>query len=124
MLVSAGKLDRQITIESKSVTPDPVYGSEVVTWVPLSTVGSPPVAERYWAEVQDVLPSRDEALRNGLVASCNRTRIRIRYRSDIDSSMRITVHGETDVIYQIVGGPAIIAGRKTLIELFCEKYSS
>ncbi len=31
----AGGLSRQITIEKKQVTVDSVYGTELVTWVPL-----------------------------------------------------------------------------------------
>ena len=53
----------------------------------------------------------------------NQTRVRLRYRSDIDSTMRVTVHGDSDVVYQIVGGPAMI-GRKELTELVLERYSS
>jgi head-tail adaptor len=51
----------------------------------------------------------------------------MRYRDDIDSSMRITVHGDdADTVYQIIGGPAQVTaeGRKTMIEVFCERYSS
>jgi hypothetical protein len=38
--------------------------------------------------------------------------------------MRVTLHGDSDVIYQIVGGPADIDGRKSMIEMVLEKYSS
>ncbi len=79
--VQAGKLDRQITIERKSVTSDPNYGTEVITWAPLVVLpGSPPVAERFWAEVQDVMPSRSESVLQGLAVARNQTRIRIRWR--------------------------------------------
>ena len=119
-----GALDREITIKQKSVTQDPVYGTETITWIPLVySAGSPSVAERFWANVQDVLPSRSESVRQGLEVARNQTRIRIRYRNDIDSSMLVTVHGDTDVDYQIVGGPAMI-GRKELLEMVCERYSS
>ena len=123
--VQAGKLDRQITIEQKSVTIDPDYGTEVITWVPLAVLpGSPVVAERFWAEVQDVMPSRSESVLQGLAVARNPTRIRVRWRADITSAMRVIVHGDTDVLYQIVGGPAEIRGRKTMLELVCERYSS
>ena len=123
--VQAGKLDRQITIERKSVTSDPNYGTEVITWAPLSVLpGSPPVAERFWAEVQDVMPSRSESVLQGLAVARNQTRIRMRWRSDVTSAMRVIVHGDADVLYQIVGGPAEIRGRKTMLEMVCERYSS
>lgn len=118
-------MQRQITIEQKSVTQDTDYGSDVVTWVPLVTVsGSPLVAERFWADVQDVLPSRSEAVQQGLTVARNLTRIRLRWRDDITSAMRVTVHGETDTVYQIIGGPAEAGGRKKMLELLCERYSS
>ena len=123
--VSAGTLTRLITVEQKQVVQDANYGSQVVTWVPLAVLpGSPPVAERFWAEVQDALPSRSESVMQGLAVARNQTRIRIRWRSDIDSSMRITVHGDADVVYQIVGGPAEIRGRRRMLEMMCERYSS
>lgn len=118
----AGKLDRQILVEKKSVTQDPTYGTELVAWVPLSTVSGQP--EKYWAEVVDALPSRSEAVTQGLAVARNQVRIRFRYRSDVDSSMRITVYGPPDQAMQIVGGPAMVEGRKELTEVVCEKYSS
>lgn len=121
----AGRLDRQITIESRSIAVDPDTGDETVTWTPLSyEPGSPAVAERYWAEVQDALPSRSEAVTQGLPIARNQTRIRFRWRDDVNSTMRVTVHGDTDRDYQIVGGPAEVSGRKELLEIVCERYSS
>ena len=119
------KLNREITVERKVVTLDTVHGTDVVTWEPLSYLpGSPAVAERYRAEVQDALPSKSEAVTQGLAIARNQSRVRMRWRDDIDSSMRVTVHGDTDVLYQIVGGPAEIGGRKERIEFVIEKYST
>jgi head-tail adaptor len=123
--VAAGTLNRLITVEQKQVVQDADYGAQVVTWVPLALLpGSPPVAEQFYAEVQDVLPSRSLSVQQGLQLDKNQTRIRIRWRNDIDSSMRIIVHGDTDVVYQIVGGPAEIRGRRRLLEMMCERYTS
>lgn len=119
-----GQLNRRITIERKSVTRD-AMGGEAVTWVPIAYApGSPQVAARFAAQVQDVLPSRNESVQQGMAVAINQTRIRMRWRSDIDSTMRITVHGDSDVIYQIVGGPAEIWGRKEGLEMMCEKFSA
>lgn len=121
----AGALDREITIQKKSVTRDPDFGTEIVTWIPLSTVGSPPVAERFRAEVQDALPSRAESVTMGLAVARNQVRIRFRYRDDVDSSMRVLLHGDgADQVLQIVGGPAMVQGRKKLTEIVCERISS
>ena len=123
--MNSGKMDRQITIEQKSVTVDPVYGTELVTWVPLVALpGSPVVAVRFWAEVQDALPSRDERLTQNVAIAAKRTRIRMRWRDDIDSSMRVILHGDSDKTYQIISPPAEIEGRKDRIEFMCEWVSS
>lgn len=119
----AGQLDRQILVEKKVITQDPTYGTELISWAPLSTVSGQP--ERYWAEVQDALPSRAEAVTQGLTVARNQVRVRMRYRDDIDSSMRITVYGDAaNTVLQIVGGPAAIEGRKQFLEMVCERLSS
>lgn len=125
-MTRAGAIDRQITIEKKVVTEDPTYGTEIVTWMPLvrDGVGSPIVAVRFWAQLQDVLPSRSEAVKQGLDLARNQTRLRMRWRGDITSDMRVIEHGDTDVVYQIVAGPAAIEGRKERIEMMLERYSS
>lgn len=122
-----GQLDREITIEKIKYPPDsdPVYGRPIVSWVPLSVLpGSPEIAERFAAQVQDLLPSADEGVKMGLAQSKQQTRIRFRWRDDVDASMRVTVHGDSDVVYQITGGPAAIAGRKRMVEIICAAYSS
>jgi SPP1 family predicted phage head-tail adaptor len=119
----AGELSTQISIEKKSVTTDSTYGTEVIAWVPLVPVGSPAVAQRFWASVIEELPSRSESVRQGLAVARNQVKITTRYRSDVDSSMRITVHRDGDRVFQIVGGPAMI-GRKKFMEFVCERFSS
>ena len=54
------RFNRQISVLRKSTSKD-ARGGEVVEWVPLVALpGSPLLPERWWAEVQDVLPSRAE----------------------------------------------------------------
>lgn len=101
-------------VERKSVTQDPVYGTEVVTWVPLGDA---------WCELQDVMPSRDERVRANIDMSAVRTRIRCRYRSDIDSSMRFIIMRPHRTIWSIIGGPAMV-GNKRDVEFLCERASS
>ena len=118
----AGDFDCQVTIEKRSTTQDAKYGTQVVTWVPLVTSNG--AAVRFWAQVEDEIPSRSESVRQGVAMSANRAVVRIRYRNDIDSSMRVTVHRDTAVLYQIVGGPAQVGGRKLMLEMVCERYST
>jgi head-tail adaptor len=109
---------RQVSIEYKSVEQDATYGTDVITWARLDL-------EPFWADVTDVLPSRSESVQQGLQVARNLTRIRMRWRDDITSAMRVILHGDgTDTVYQIIGGPSEIQGRKKRIELVCEKFSS
>lgn len=121
----AGSLDRQITIEVKQTTIDPTYGTELVSWAPLvAEAGSPTIAVRFWAEVQDALPSRDERLTQNAVISTKRVRVRMRWRDDIDASMRFVLHGDQDRTYQLISETAEVEGRKELIEFMAERTSS
>lgn len=113
--MQAGELDRRCSIEYKSVETDAQYGTEIVTWVRLAQV---------WAQVQDMLPSRSESVRQGLEVARNQVRVRMRYRNDIDSTMRIVAHGGgADAVYAIVAGPAVI-GRREWVEFVCERFTS
>lgn len=123
MTTTAGNLDRYILVEKKSTTQDPDFGTEIVTWVPLAgTVQNP---EWFRAEVLDLMPSRAEGVTLGLTVAKNQTRIRMRYRDDINSSMRVTLLGDSaSMVMQIVGGPSAIEGRKQFLEIVCERFSS
>jgi len=113
--MDVGPLDRRVSFFRKSVTQDATYGTDVVSWVLLSTV---------WANVQDILPSRSEGQVQGVIEIArNPTRVRIRWRADIDSSMVMDIWRPAPVRYQIVGGPSEI-GQKQYLELMCEKLSS
>lgn len=122
-------LNRQITIQRKTVTQESDYGTNQIEWIPLVALpGSPVVGEKFWAEVQDILPSRSDILTGSSSSGINitslKTRIRMRWRDDIDSSMRVVVHGDEEQIYQIIGGPVMVGGRKQVLEILCEKYST
>jgi head-tail adaptor len=94
------------------------------TWVQRKGSKALGVAERFCVQIVDSLPSRSEMQQQQLVVSKNQSVLRMRYRDDIDSSMRILLHGDgEDVIYQIIGGPAMI-GRKEWLEMTIEKYSA
>lgn len=113
--MNAGAMNRKISIEFPVYETEAPYGPRLVRWDPLTTCQ---------AEVQDAMPSRSEAVRQGLAQARNQTRIRIRWRGDVDSTMRIVLHGDTDTVLQIVGGPAEIGGRKGGLEMVCERYST
>lgn len=107
-------LNTRVRIERPIVTVDSVYGGEIVSWALLGLA---------WAEVQDKLPSRDEAMLDVLSISSIRARVRLRYRTDIDASCRFIILRPTEAIWQIIGGPAMV-GNKEAVEFLVEKKSS
>jgi len=113
----AADLNHRVLIERKVVAQDPSYGTETVTWATVATL---------WANVQDVLPSRSEAVNNGLATATSQARVRMRYRTDIDSAMRMTINRPTPVVYQIISGPAELTqyGRHGWIEFMVERSST
>lgn len=113
-MIQVGPLDTRIRIEQRSVTQDTTYGTDVVTWVPLAHV---------WVNKQDVLPSRQQAeqTRQQLQVATQRSRLRMRYRDDVDSAMRCVIGGQ---MWHIVAGPAEIGDRKQYMEIVIEKYST
>lgn len=112
--MNLGALDKRCLIERRGTGQDPIYGTPVNEWEPVTLA---------WCNLQDELPSRSESIKKGLNLAANRTRLRMRYRADLDSSMRVTLYRPTAQIYQIIGGPAEL-GAKDGIELLLERYSA
>jgi head-tail adaptor len=109
-----GPLDKRGRIERKTITKDADYGSPVITWTLVGVA---------WCGVQDMLPSKSDAVANNMAISTGRTRVRMRYRSDITSEMRIVINRPEPTIYQIVAGPAEL-GNKDGIEMMVEKFTT
>lgn len=110
MILAAGALDRRITFQRK-VGDDSFNGAGKEPWQDVATV---------WAQVQDALPSRGERLTEGLTMATRPSRVRIRYRGDITSDMRI-LYGAR--VMEIVSGPAEL-GRREGLELMAADYST
>ena len=114
--MEAGKLRDRITIENRAApVVDPDHGPQPGEWTLF--------ARRIAAEVQDVLPSKDESTQDGVRVASGQTRIRFRYRPGVTAAMRVTVHGQDERVMAIVGGPAIL-GLRDGIEIMCETYST
>jgi SPP1 family predicted phage head-tail adaptor len=107
----ASKLSVRIRIEHKSVTHDPQYGTEAVTWTPFACVR---------AEVKDILPSRAERMAEQIQIARRPARIRIRYLAGITPDMRVIIAGR---VHHIIAGPSML-GRREAIELMVEEHSS
>ena len=112
--MQAGRYETRINIERKTVTADPVYGTETVAWELFAAV---------WANVYDTPPSRSEAVKTGLSVATQQSKVTIRYLAGVDSAMRLVIARPDATAYQIVGGPAMI-GRSRELEFVVEKYSA
>ena len=110
MLLDPGTLDRRIRFERKQRPPGRGNAGQE-TWQPVAAV---------WAQVEDMLPSRGERLSEGMTMASRPARIRIRFRTDITSDMRIIYGART---MQITAGPAELGHREGL-ELMAEDYST
>lgn len=112
-----GQLDRRITIQRpERIDRDDGYGvQETGEWLD--------VFVRLPAQVQDNLPSKSEALQNGLRMADHPARVRIRYLRGITADMRVIVHNEVDDIYQIDSTPAEI-GKREWTEFTIRGYST
>ena len=108
--LSAGSLNRRIRIE-RPVADDSFDGAGAGTWALVAEVSG---------EVQDMLPSRGEKLANGINVAARPARVRMRYRADVDASMRFVMG---DRIMQIISGPAEL-GFRDGIECMVEAYST
>ena len=114
-MVAPFVLDQKVTIERKTKARDPEYGTLVDAWEV--------VADRIWANVQDVLPSRAEKTTNGLQVATQQARLRIRKQHQVDMAMRVTLHNRGDKVMQIIAGPAQLDDRMHN-EFMLEAYSA
>lgn len=96
-MISAGDMDRQITIEKRTTTQS-ASGAETESWTTHATV---------WASKQD--DQGDERTSDGVTSSITTTTWGIRWRSGLNSKdYRIKYNG---LVYDITGQPVEV-GRK------------
>lgn len=124
MLLDPGELDRRIRIE-RPVADDSLDGAGSGGWALVCEIA---------AGVRDMLPSRGERLADGINVAARPARIRIRYRDDVASNMRVLIGRRlrgsdgnaawhTDREAQIVTVPAEF-GRREALEFMIEDYTS
>ena len=97
------RCDEKVTIEHDIGVGEDAYGKKAEDWQPL-------LAD-YWANVQDVLPSRAEVTKNGLGQAVQRTRLRMRKNAAVSMTMRVVLHGRGNQVMQIIAGPAQLDDR-------------
>lgn len=113
--LTAQDLDKVITIEAYRVVGRTASNREIKDWVP--------VASKIRANVQDALPSRGESQPEGISVAQRPTRIRTRFRTDIEPNMRVRLHAAVPRLMKIETWPAEL-GRKDGIEFVAVQYSS
>ena len=109
--MDAGKLDRLITVEAATVTRDSATGSEVKTWTPLGAA--------FWAEVLESTTGNDEGMAAGVATYARPIRVRCRYRSDLNPTMRLNLGSGR--LVQIIG--TAMMGRRDGLELACKEWA-
>ena len=105
----ASRLDRRVTIESKTVTRDD-FGAEVVTWSTFAEV---------WAEVRDV--NSVEKVVDQLRTMTRLTMVTTRYVPGVTTDMRVRVNGDGRLL--AIASLAEV-GRKLGWSMACEQYSA
>ncbi|WP_084581783.1 head-tail adaptor protein [Sphingomonas azotifigens] len=107
------KLNRRVRIE-RPVPDTSLDGAGSGTWA---------LVKEVWAEVQDNLPSRGEKLADGINVAARPARVRIRFRDDVASNMRIVLLRKKvpERVMQIIAGPAVLGNRDGL-EMVVEDY--
>lgn len=111
-IIKAEDLDTLIRLEAQYPVADTVYRTQdEVEWT---------LVEEIWAQVRDVLPSKGEQIDGSIEQARRPARIRMRWRDDIDGSMRVVVDGR---VMQIISGPAMM-GRREGTEIIAEEYST
>lgn len=110
MQIDPGELDTLANIE-RPVADDAFDGAGSGTWASVDT--------DVWIGLRDMLPTRDEKTQSGMTVQSRRARVRMRWRADVDETMRFVVDGRDPL--HIIAGPAVI-GRRQWLEFMVEEY--
>lgn len=114
-MMPAGKFNRLVRVERRVDEVDPEYGTTTTSWAAISPVSR--------ANIQDVLPSKGEAASNGIDISRRPARVRMRWRTDIDATMRLVILDRGNMIMELVTEPAELGNREA-IEFMVTEYSA
>ena len=109
--LTIGDLDRQVTIQQRSVARESTFGAEVVTWSTLATV---------WAKVVEssTAPPVNPGHADRLAAYQRPMKVYIRWRSDVDPTLRLSYEGR---LLQITGTAEL--NRRQWLEMACQEWA-
>jgi head-tail adaptor len=108
--VLAGRLRWVAIIEKPTASRSSATGAEVITWAPLATVR---------VQLMESATATDESLQNGVDTFARPSRVRMRYRSDLDATMRLNLGGGR--LLQIIGTAEL--GYRQGTELACKEWA-
>lgn len=108
--MSAGPLDRRVTIEALSVVRDADTGAEQRSWADVATV---------WAHVRESSTSNAGLSGDAVAAYARPTKVRIRWRDLSRETHRLSIG---DRVLRIIGTAQI--GRRVWLEMACEEWSN
>ncbi|ATQ75086.1 hypothetical protein CR152_11550 [Massilia violaceinigra] len=97
------KCDEKVTVQRRTTVTDPDSGVELDDWIDFLV--------RYWAHVQDTLPSRSESTKNGMHMATQPARMRMQAAAAVNTEMRVILHSRGDRVAQIISGPAMLDDR-------------
>lgn len=106
VIVRSGELRHRVTIQQKTTAQD-TYGQPIETWTNVATV---------WASIED-LRGREFIEARQVPAAEITTRVRIRYRTGIEPTMRVIYGSRTLEITAVIDPD----GRKRELELMCQE---
>lgn len=103
-MIGAGELDRRVQLQSATVTNDPDYNEEVLTWATYATV---------WAKLEHHTQRQEWSEGEAFAREFAQFGmfLTIRYRSDVTSEHRVIFEGTT---YEIIGKPRELGRREGL----------
>ncbi len=111
--------DKIISIQRRTVTgQDSRFGTGIIAWVT--------IADKIHANLEDILPSRkdrSEVQSDEIRIASRPTRVRIAFRTDITSDMRVIVHTPVYRLCKIVTMSAEL-GRKDGLEFMIDEFTT
>lgn len=111
--MNIGSLDRRVTIEQRVPGVDATFGDVTGAWSALATVWAS------FAATLDTDAGGAEVVRDRQRVLVRQTQVRIRFRSDVTTSMRVSLADGSRTL-QIVSIAEV--GRREALDLMCEDY--
>lgn len=105
-----GRFKDRVAILQPGRVQESRYGTQQVAYTELATV---------WAEVRDMLPSRAERIAENLEISRRPCRVRMRWRNDVRTDMRLRFGTRTMRILALAE-----VGRREVLELMAEELTT